>query len=133
MKNLLLILIFLCSYALAKDDVYEVNARGYGSDFTEQILNAKLQALSDVVGSFIIGDDKYNSDKEELIRNIKEYHGGYILKFDVTATGPDYVDINAWVKITKDNRLYVSPDTEIDISNELDNYKQKREIINYLD
>jgi hypothetical protein len=133
MKNLLLTLIFLCNVTFATNDVYEVDVRGYGSNFTEQILNAKLQALSNVVGSFIIGDDKYSSDKEELIRNIKEYHGGYILKFDVTATGPNYVEINAWVKFTKDNIIHVSPENEIDISNELDNYKQKRDIIKYLD
>src|SRR6056300_348934 len=141
MKNLinlvLLSLIFSFSFSLAWADSFnksaEVTARGYGSNYDEQLLNAKIDALSNAIGSFIIGDTVYNSEKDKVIQNIKEYHGGYIESYNITTIASDYIEMDAIVKITKDNRLYVPKDNEIDIEDELNNYKNKREIIDYLD
>ena len=141
MKNLikliLLSLIFSFSFSLAGAESFEDSAkvisRGYGSNYDEQLLNAKIAALSNAIGSFIVGDTIFNSEKDKVIQNIKEYHGGYIESYNITTTGSDYVEIEAIVKITKDNRLYVPKDNEIDIEDELNNYKNKREIIDYLD
>lgn len=135
-RNLILSLIFLFSFSLAfgsHDETLKVKARGYGLSFEEKLLNAKIQALTNAVGSFVIGDMKYDSDKEKVIQNIKEYHGGYIVNYDVITIAVEYVDIDAEVRVTKDNRIYVQPDNEIDIEQEMDNYKQKRDIIEYLD
>jgi len=141
MKNLinliLLSLIFSFSFSLAGAESFEDSAkvisRGYGSNYDEQLLNAKIAALSNVIGSFIVGDTIFNSEKDKVIQNIKEYHGGYIESYNITTIGSDYVEIEAIVKITKDNQVYVPENNEIDIEDELNNYKNKREIIDYLD
>lgn len=141
MKNLinliLLSLIFSFSFSLAGAESFQDSAkvisRGYGSNYDEQLLNAQISALSNAIGSFIVGDTIFNSEKDKVIQNIKEYHGGYIESYNITTIASDYVEIEAIVKITKDNRLYVPKDNEIDIEDELNNYKNKREIIDYLD
>lgn len=139
MKKLILLISLILSFSFSlagaesSKDSAKVISRGYGSDYDEQLLNAQISALSNAVGSFIIGDTVFNSEKDKVIQNIKEYHGGYIESYNIIATGSDYVEIEAVVKITKDNRLYVPKDNEIDIENELNNYKNKRGIIDYLD
>ena len=111
----------------------KVISRGYGSNYEEQLLNAKIAALSNAIGSFIVGDTIFNSEKDKVIQNIKEYHGGYIESYNIISTASDYVEIDAIVKITKDNKIYIQGDNEIDIQDQLNNYNNKREIIDYLD
>lgn len=111
----------------------KVISRGYGSNYDEQLLNAQISALSNAIGSFIVGDTIFNSEKDKVIQNIKEYHGGYIESYNIISTASDYVEIDAIVKITKDNKIYIQGDNEIDIQDQLNNYNNKREIIDYLD
>ena len=98
MKKLILLISLILSFSFSlagaessKDSV-KVISRGYGSDYDEQLLNAQISALSNAVGSFIIGDTVFNSEKDKVIQNIKEYHGGYIESYNITATGSDGKD-----------------------------------------
>ena len=69
MKKLILLISLILSFSFSlagaessKDSV-KVISRGYGSDYDEQLLNAQISALSNAVGSFIIGDTVFNSEK----------------------------------------------------------------------
>ena len=110
-----------------------VEAKGYGTTYDRQLHDAKLEALRMVLGSFIVGHTIYKSDKDTVFENILEYHGGFIANYEVIRKGIDYVLIKAHVQRVKDNRLYVEGDNEIDITDQLNNYKSKRDIIEYLD
>ena len=139
MKKLILLISLILSFSFSlagaessKDSV-KVISRGYGSNYDEQLLNAKIAALSNAIGRFIVGDTIFNSEKNKVIQNIKEYHGGYIESYNIISTASDYVEIDAIVKITKDNKIYIQGDNEIDIQDQLNNYNNKREIIDYLD
>lgn len=138
-KNLLLSLILLFSFSLAnsgqKDEIITeiVEARGYGATQEAQLRNAKLSALGKIVGEFIVGQITYQSDKDNVFENIKEYKGGYIETYEILKQGTEYVDIKATVRVIKDNRIYIQGDNEIDIEDELNNYKSKRDVIDYFD
>jgi len=139
MKKLILLISLILSFSFSLagaesfEDSVKVISRGYGSNYDEQLLNAQISALSNAIGSFIVGDTIFNSEKDKVIQNIKEYHGGYIESYNIISTASDYVEIDAIVKITKDNKIYIQGDNEIDIQDQLNNYNNKREIIDYLD
>jgi len=139
MKKLILSLIFLFSFSLAisgqKDEIITeiVEARGYGATQEAQLRNAKLSALGKVVGEFIVGQITYQSNKDEVFQNIKEYKGGYIETYEILKLGTEYVDIKATIRVIKDNRIYIQGDNEIDIEDQMNNYRSKRDVINYLD
>lgn len=137
MKNLILSLIFLCSFSVAQplqqDITKVVEARGYGPTSELRLKKAKLNALGEVVGAFIIAELSYRSDRDKIFENIKEYYGGYIESYQITAETSEYTEIKAIVRVVKDNKVYIQGDNEIDIEDELNNYNSKREIIDYLD
>lgn len=139
MKNLILLLSLILTFSfslaqpLQQDITQVVEARGYGPTHEAQLRNAKLKALGMVVGEFIVGEISYRSDKDKVFENIKEYQGGYIETFEILKQGTEYVDIKATVRVVKDNRIYIQGDNEIDIEDQLNNYKSKREVIDYLD
>ena len=137
MKKLILSLIFLFSFSLAmgspSEETVVVEAKGYGTTYDKQLYDAKLEALRMVLGSFVVGHTIYKSDQDTVFENILEYHGGFIANYEVIQKGIDYVLIKAHVQRVKDNRLYVEGNNEIDITDQLNNYKSKRDIIDYLD
>src|SRR6056300_399424 len=136
-KPILLSLIFSFSFSLAQplqqDITQVVEARGYGPTQELRLRKAKLNALGEVVGAFIIGELSYRSDRDKIFENIKEYYGGYIESYQIIKETSEYTDIKAIVCVVKDNKVYIQGDNEIDIEDELNNYNSKREIIDYLD
>ena len=136
-KPILLSLIFSFSFSLAQplqqDITQVVEARGYGPTQELRLKKAKLNALGEVVGAFIIGELSYRSDRDKIFENIKEYYGGYIESYQIIKETSEYIDIKAIVRVVKDNKVYIQGDNEIDIEDELNNYNSKREIIDYLD
>jgi len=75
----------------------------------------------------------YRSDRDKIFENIKEYYGGYIESYQIIKETSEYTDIKAIVRVVKDNKIYIQGDNEIDIQDQLNNYNNKREIIDYLD
>lgn len=136
-KPILLSLIFSFSFSLAQplqqDITQVVEARGYGPTQELRLRKAKLNALGEVVGAFIIGELSYRSDRDKIFENIKEYYGGYIESYQIIKETSEYTDIKAIVRVVKDNKVYIQGDNEIDIEDELNNYNNKREIIDHLD
>lgn len=111
-----------------------VTVDGYGDDFESAVRNAKLAAIENVVGTFIIGGREWQTD-DSVFEKVKEYHGGYIKSYDVLEYKNDRVTIKADVERIKDNSLHVGGNT-IDMSQfkpQIDNYNSRRAIIEELD
>lgn len=114
----------------------EVEATGYGSNFDQQLKNAKLDALQKVVGTFIVGDQQYSSEDKKVFEKIYEYHGGYIKDFDIIDVQSDKVIIKADVEVVKDNRIIINEGSAVDsisLNQMLNIHNRKSEILKTLD
>lgn len=113
-----------------------MEATGHGSNFNQQLENAKLDALQKVVGTFIVGDKRYSTTDKEVFAKIYEYHGGYIKEFEVLEVKPDRVIIKADVEVVKDNRMSINEGSNVDsitLNQMIDLHEKKSKIIQSLD
>jgi hypothetical protein len=74
----------------------EVVASGFGKDYNESLLNAKISALDSVNGAWIHGDSKVRDGM--FSEKITQYNGGVITKYEVLRNDGVYVVIKANVE-----------------------------------
>lgn len=93
MKRLILSLLFLFSLNAS---AAEVVASGFGKDYNEALLNAKVTALDKVNGAWIHGDSKVRDGM--FSEKITQYNGGVITKYEVLRNDSTHVIIKANVE-----------------------------------
>ena len=110
-----------------------VQATGYGGNFSEALHQSKLEALQQVVGTFMIGNREIKDDK--VFEEILEYHGGYIKSYDVLEYNETThsVTISADVEVNKDNSMQFVGDEFAINQDIIEDFENKQEIINKLD
>lgn len=124
MKLLVITLVFIfnqISFAT------EVIGDGYGADFNESLRNAKINALEQIIGTFIIAESWWSTDDEKIFEKIKTYHGGYIEKYSILESSSNYVKIRATINDDTINSISIKGD-EINVNEEiLNKYHHKKE------
>lgn len=129
MKLFLAILLFISSIASAK----EVTVTGRGSTYDRALANAKMLALENVTGTFVIGQSEYRD--KEFRESMEQYNGGVIKSFRVT----EYKEFLHHIEITitadvvekKDNR--VAGKNEQSFNMQFDEHEQRRVVVDKLD
>jgi len=110
-----------------------VQATGFGDNFNEALHQSKLEALQQVVGTFMVGTREIKDDK--VFEDILEYHGGYIRSYDVLEYNETThsVTISADVEVLKDNTMHVKGD-EFELDPDIiQDYEEKQVIIDKFD
>ena len=129
MKTFLLALLFVSSVASAA----EVTVTGRGSTYDKALANAKMLALENVTGTFVIGESEY---KDNVFRDsMEQYNGGVIKSFRVE----NYNDFSSYVEVTitadvvekKDNRVEGKNHQSFNI--QLDEHNQRLAVVDKLD
>jgi len=127
--------IFAALLALtAEANAEVVTVTGYGQDYNQALMNAKMAALEKVVGTFIVSDTVWRSN-ESVFEQIKQYNGGVIKSYDVIKATDHEVTIKADVDVIKNNKILVDNnnfDTER-MNQTMDNFKQRTNVMSYLD
>ena len=111
-----------------------VTVTGYGQDYNQALMHAKMAALEKVVGTFIVSDTVWRTN-ENVFEQIKQYNGGVIKSYDVIKATEHEVTIKADVDVIKNNKIHVDNnkfDTER-MHQTMDNFKQRMDVISYLD
>ena len=111
-----------------------VTVTGYGQDYNQALMNAKMAALEKVVGTFIVSDTVWRSN-ESVFEQIKQYNGGVIKSYDVIKATDHEVTIKADVDVIKNNKILVDNnnfDTE-QMHQTMDNFQKKNDVVRYLD
>jgi hypothetical protein len=129
MKIFLVILLFISSIASAK----EVTVTGRGSTYDRALANAKMLALENVTGTFVIGQSEYKD--KEFRESMEQYNGGIIKSFRVK----EYKELSSHVEVTitadvvekKDNRIAGKNEQSFNI--QFDEHEQRRVVVDQLD
>jgi hypothetical protein len=128
MKKLAIALILASSVASAE----QVTVTGYGSTYDGALANAKMQALENVTGSFVVGETTYKDDK--VSETIQQYNGGIIKRYHILRQnydGKQYsIKIEADVE-KKNNQVITKNNTDLDAS--VTEFEERRKVVDYLD
>lgn len=129
MKILLVILLFISSIASAK----EVTVTGRGSTYDRALANAKMLALENVTGTFVIGHSEYRD--KEFRESMEQYNGGVIKSFRVTEYKefPHHIEVTITADVVekKDNRI--AGKNEQSFNMQFDEHEQRRVVVDKLD
>jgi hypothetical protein len=129
MKIFLVILLFISSIASAK----EVTVTGSGSTYDRALANAKMLALENVTGTFIIGEKEYRD--KEFRESMEQYNGGIIKSFRVQGYKefPHHIEVTITADVVekKDNRIEGKNKQSFNI--EFDEHEQRRVVVDKLD
>jgi len=129
MKLFLVLLLFISSIASA----VEVTVTGRGSTYDRALANAKMLALENVTGTFVIGQSEYKD--KEFRDSMEQYNGGVIKSFRVK----EYHDGGKFVEVTITADVVEKKDNRIDGKNEqpfsiqFDEHEQRRVVVDKLD
>ena len=111
----------------------EVTVTGQGSTYDRALANAKMLALEQVTGTFVIGESEY---KDNVFRDsMEEYNGGVIKSFRVK----EHNRFNTHVEVTitadvvekKDNRVEGKNGQPFNV--EFEEFEQRRAVVDKLD
>lgn len=129
MKIFLVILLFISSIASAK----EVTVTGRGSTYDRALANAKMLALENVTGTFVIGESEYRD--KEFRESMEQYNGGVIKSFRVKEYKefPQHIEVTITADVVekKDNRI--AGKNEQSFNMQFDEHEQRRVVVDKLD
>jgi hypothetical protein len=129
MKIFLVILLFISSIASAK----EVTVTGRGSTYDRALANAKMLALENVTGTFVIGQSEYKD--REFRESMEQYNGGIIKSFRVKEYKelPHHIEVTITADVVekKDNRI--AGKNEQSFNMQFDEHEQRRVVVDKLD
>lgn len=128
MKRLALVLALLASSAFAE----QVVVTGYGNTCDSALMNAKVQAVEKVTGTFILGET--STDGDSFHEEITQYNGGILNSYEVLDTkikNGCYVKIRADIHEKKNNNIVVQRPSSFDAS--YNEYDQRERVVRNLD
>ena len=112
----------------------EVVASGFGKDYNEALLNAKITALDNVNGAWIHGDSRVRNGM--FSEKITQYNGGVITRYEVLKKENTFVIIKANVEPRSNKMKSNSADVsalQSSLAGHQEAYNRKQEAIKAID
>lgn len=129
MKIFLVVLLFISSIASAA----EVTVTGRGTTYDRALANAKMLALENVTGTFVIAQSEYKD--KEFRESMEQYNGGVIKSFRVKEYKefPHHIEVTITADVVekKDNRIAGNNKREFNV--EFDEHEQRKVVVDKLD
>jgi hypothetical protein len=129
MKFLLVVLLFISSIASA----VEVTVTGRGSSYDRALANAKMLALENVTGTFIIGESEYKD--KEFRESMEQYNGGVIKSFRVISYKelPHHIEVTITADVVEKKNNRIEGKNKQSFNIEFDEHEQRRVVVDKLD